>query len=42
MHINMDMNIDDRGKATKAVVEMEPSREPKTIIVEMFFKNSES
>ena len=29
------MNIDDRGKATKAVVEMEPSREPNTIIVEM-------
>ena len=29
------MKIDDRGKATKAVVVMEPSREPKTIIVEM-------
>ena len=29
------MNIDDRGKATKAVVEIEPSREPTTIIVEM-------
>ena len=29
------MNIDDRGKATKAVVEIEPSREPNTIIVEM-------